>query len=314
MKKLQTLALFSMLISTVLAQDTQFEIISNDTSNLAPMVVIRNQSPSGFSNIEFYDSEGINSMQVGYSNSQTNFSSSTGFIHVERPATPLIFWMQGQEKMGLQPNGNFGIGTTQPALKLDLLNIDSSNTESMIKVKNNAPRGFAGMEFFDYQGTNTLQFGYANINTNFNAGNSFIHVERPNTAFNVLMQGIERLRLQPNGNFGIATDDPMRTLDINGRLRIQDVPNSGSGDLLVIDGNGDVYKLGGIALQSSIAKSIKKDLEINSDRINQLVQENETLRTRLDQMEKLIEEITSNQKKSSVSTQKTKLLNHESKQ
>ena len=321
-------------------------------------------------------------------------------------------------KMTLDTSGNFGIGTTQPTLKLDLLNVDSLNTEPMIKVQNNAPRGYAGMEFYDYQGTNTLQFGYANINTNFNAGNSFINIERDNTPFNVLMQGEEKLRLTPkgnfgigfhspiaplsvrsdtgainlgmidesgilvwndnedtdqhsvlmsrsagpaggdpimafdvyneggwvigvdndddnklkfgtdqinlglqnkmtlkgNGNFGIGTDDPMATLDINGRLRIQDVPNTGSGDLLVIDGNGDVSKLGGIALKSAIEASIKKDISIDSEQIKNLVQENKMLKERIDQMEKAINQITSNKKGASLDTRNINFNNNESKQ
>ncbi len=57
-----------------------------------------------------------------------------------------------------------------------------------------------------------------------------------------ITNNIERMRLTPNGNFGIGTDNPQRILHVNGAIRFQNLNIGTQTTALMIDANGDLSR------------------------------------------------------------------------
>jgi hypothetical protein len=53
---------------------------------------------------------------------------------------------------------------------------------------------------------------------------------------------IERMRLLPNGNFGIGTNNPQQLFHVNGAIRFQNLSNGAQTTALMIDANGDLSR------------------------------------------------------------------------
>ena len=63
-----------------------------------------------------------------------------------------------------------------------------------------------------------------------------------NVSVKFITNNIERMRLTPNGNFGIGTDNPQRILHVNGAIRFQNLNIGTQTTALMIDANGDLSR------------------------------------------------------------------------
>lgn len=83
--------------------------------------------------------------------------------------------------------------------------------------------------------------------------------------------GMLRMKIDNSGNVGIGNISPVRTLHVGGRVRIDNVP-TGSGSVLLINTNGDVFK--------------------SSTNLNQIEQANKSIKEKLDEKDRLIKSLT----------------------
>jgi hypothetical protein len=104
----------------------------------------------------------------------------------------------------IQPDGNIGIGSTDPNTKLEVVSTTEGEVfRSRIKGSTNNPM----IRFLHYESS-----GYSEINANGSTANAL------NLAFST--GSTERLRLTQSGNFGIGTTNPSHKLQVIGNVGI----------------------------------------------------------------------------------------------
>ena len=144
---------------------------------------------AGFSNLQFSD---------------TN-SYSQGAIIYGHTDNYMAFKANASEKMRILANGNVGIGTTTPAVKLDF----GANTGKAFHLY--------GDSGGDYYGFNMLQYDGGPFSTNIFSGNNGEIKLR--TAAGTTTQ-TTRLTVKANGNIGIGTVSPSEALQVVGNISL----------------------------------------------------------------------------------------------
>ncbi len=117
-------------------------------------------------------------------------------------------------------NHRFGVGTANPDTKLTVQTPDNS---------------------FGISHNN----GSVNLKTYIGGGSAFIGTTTANT-LNLTSNNASRVSIIPNGNVGINTNSPDRTLDVNGNVRIHkiDYVNSAANyGIVVADGGGAISQI-----------------------------------------------------------------------
>jgi hypothetical protein len=92
--------------------------------------------------------------------------------------------------------GRVGVGTSLPEAKFGLETPAAG--DAIMRVRNTSSTGYSGIEFIDHLGTARFFFGVNNNNftTRLNSFNT--------TAFLLMTQGNERLRIEPGGSIGLG--------------------------------------------------------------------------------------------------------------
>jgi hypothetical protein len=104
------------------------------------------------------------------------------------------------EKVRIQSNGNVGIGTTTPAVKLEVL-----GTTYTANFQNTAA-------------SNTPVVSIQQLNAGGNDAAQGLHIDARSvgSALDIFNNAIPLLRVKTNGNVGIGTTNPVTKLDVNG--------------------------------------------------------------------------------------------------
>lgn len=168
----------------------------------------------------------------------------------------LVFRTNNTEKMTILSNGNVGINNTNPS---SILEINNTNPDNHLVINGVAPSiNFRGTGLGPNEGG---RLGFATQNNNFTQGSlpSDFIVQTLGATANLIFgtggggtgNGIERARINPVGYFGIATFNPTAKLHVNclpvagqtnpSNIRFENLP-IGTGNALVMDANGYVYK------------------------------------------------------------------------
>lgn len=95
--------------------------------------------------------------------------------------------------------------------------------------------------------------------------------------------GILRMKIDNSGNVGIGSIQPVRTLHVGGRVRIDNVPN-GSGSILLVDANGDIVK------STSNIRLTKPNVNIENE-LDKKDKQIESLSKRITQLEQIVNEL-----------------------
>ena len=119
-------------------------------------------------------------------------------------ATPAV--TRAQDSIFVTSTGNVGLGTSTPAVRLDV----KCNAAGAVcgRISNSSATGFSGWEFTEEGGTVAANFSVDNANNIFrlNSTNSFPIV--------ILTNSVERMRVTSDGKVGIGTASPGSALDI----------------------------------------------------------------------------------------------------
>lgn len=167
---------------------------------------------------------------------------------------PLVFRTANTEKMTILSNGNVGIGIAQPGKMLQVHNGKQDSEDNNIMLSGAAPSLYFSQNAV--QPSSPYNTPYARIGlstrpttfaTTSQPGDFVIHTiaKSANILFALGVDavgnnGVEKVRINSNGNLGINTTNPTAKLHVNGNARFQNLP-AGTGRSLVADDSGYVY-------------------------------------------------------------------------
>lgn len=138
------------------------------------------------------------------------------------------------EKMRINRNGDIGIGTTNPWLRL---HVEANAFGVPVSVlRNQNASGFSGTIFLSSTGSNMAHVGYGNPSA-FKWADQAYAGSIGNVPFVLTTNDLERMRIDASGNVGIGTTTPTSRLEVAGSVKITD-GSQGAGKVLTSDANG----------------------------------------------------------------------------
>lgn len=219
--------------------------------NAAPRFLVQDTSGSVF----WKDASTIGSSNSWLLTGNAGTNPASNFVGTTDTAR-LVFRTSNVEKATILSNGNTGIGLSAP---IKLLHIHSSSTtaeDNTLMLSGKSPSiWFSQNPTSPGNGPITTAFARFGLATRTGA---FVttsvlgdFVLQAMTSTGSLLfgtntdaigtNGVERARINPAGNFGINTTAPTAKLHVNGTVRFEGL-STGTGSVLVVDANGNVYK------------------------------------------------------------------------
>jgi hypothetical protein len=120
--------------------------------------------------------------------------------------------------------GNIGIGTTSPGKLLEVSK--NASGSGLINVKNTNSAGYSSIDFFDHNGNQMGNVGWANTSATSYAGTVYLSSNQA-VDVSISTNNVEGWRLKPSGYVGIGTANPIDKVDIyNGNLVLTNNDNS----------------------------------------------------------------------------------------
>jgi hypothetical protein len=154
-----------------------------------------------------------------------DFSSASDYMNIDRTGTVI--------DSVTFPNGNVGIGTTNPNSKLDIRSYGGTSTSSQMLYSTGT-----GLNYLDIQSDNTTDSAGSIIRlittdaadtaattvnlVKYNNGGFFINNNETDAAAHTSfgVGGSTRMRISSSGNVGIGTTNPVTKLAVNGDVQI----------------------------------------------------------------------------------------------
>lgn len=206
----------------------------------------------------------LSSAQIWNTTGNNGTNPSTNFLGTI-DAQPLIFRTNNSEKVRITLNGSVGVGTDNPTQKLDVNGSVIANerynngNDGSYYIKLNSNGYNIPIISYLENPDNTLFFGNPggqyHSRTIIQGGNGDVIIEPHSTsgAFVVKAQ---------SGNVGIGTIAPQAKLDVNGDVRITNIPasTSSSDQALVVDSQGFVKK----GLATSVNLTLSEKQKVNA--------------------------------------------------
>lgn len=171
---------------------------------------LRNLNNNAVGGVNYYGSGGTLAGVTGWSNGGYTIAPGS-LLHGTLTASPATFITSGNERMRIAANGMVGIGTNNPAYKLDLWD-DIAGPSMRIRNVNNA--GWSGIHMESAGGAGRAHFGFGNAAAPVLAAVGYAGTTS-NHPFVFTTVDVERMRIQPNGHVGVGTQAPTARLDIS---------------------------------------------------------------------------------------------------
>ena len=167
-----------------------------------------------------------NGTYTGFIGSGSSLGTGTGSDFAIRSSNALAFLTGGAtERARIDTSGNFGIGTSSPAYKLDVQTSNSSNVDG-VTVRSTSSSASAGASL--------ILNGYGN-SWGIVCGSTARNSNALTFSLDALGTPSEKMRLDNTGNLGIGTSSPAYKLDVNGVTRL------GAGSPAILAGVGGAF-------------------------------------------------------------------------
>jgi hypothetical protein len=186
-------------------------LVKNDTDFTPSILVSNTNANSGsLSSVKFLNGTDTTGLDVGKHSS--GFATPDMAFVFQQKNAPLQFGTNNTERMRILADGNVGIGTTAPASLLELSHSSLNHTNG-ITLTNTAEWGYGSRLLFRTRLTTAGSIGNAGaIEQNYDGSPenfNMIFYTRQGSTFG------ERMRIRANGNVGIGTTTPTRTLQVS---------------------------------------------------------------------------------------------------
>jgi hypothetical protein len=164
------------------------------------------------------------SISAGDSNVTVSDTGSNGTVTVQT---------DGTERMRITSSGNVGIGTSSPAVPLDVV---AQTSASIARFRGRSSDNIATLEWYD--NTNATRYTYISSGP---SSSSFWNQANTPMAFGT--NDTERMRIDSSGNVGIGTSSPSYKLDVSGAsasgiARFINSWSDGANPAIIVDGTG----------------------------------------------------------------------------
>jgi hypothetical protein len=192
---------------------------------------------------------GVYKMRLVNTSSSASIETNTGI--------PLVFLTEGTEDMRIAANGNVGIGTTSPTMKLDVTGDAKFNTgnttdcDLILQTTNTNMGWFASgssskIALYNYGTASTLAtfLGDGNVGFGTTTPSSKLHIRSNGSTSTTNALSIQNsastqlVMVKDNGNVGIGTASPSTKLHVTGKIL-----SSGSSSALQINSGANQWTL-----------------------------------------------------------------------
>ena len=163
---------------------------------------------SGFAGLSSGSAAMVEFLNAGDGN--TLFIKTSNSVRTD--AAPLAVWTDNNPRLLVRNDGNIGIGTTSPGLKLDV--VSGASGDPVLRLQNTDANGYSGAHLYSSAGTLTGHFGWANGSSSVLSDKMYFGtiVNKP-VVFTT--NDAEKMRISADGNVGIGTTSPSSKLDIS---------------------------------------------------------------------------------------------------
>lgn len=178
-----------------------------ENSSIYPGLLLKNTSATGYSGMHITNDLSTVRVHLGVGNSTSAGWANLGYVGTTT-SNPFVLTTNDTERLRIATNGDVGIGTANPALRLHVVDAEPNN--GIMNVQNTDATGWSGTNYVSNTGT---AWGFVGFNNA--AGHAYVGTGTANP-LRLYTNGLPRMTVSSAGDVGIGTGTPGVRLDVVG--------------------------------------------------------------------------------------------------